>query len=163
MSDGRITRLLQGLDDIRGIAWSEDGSRIVFSSPWEFGDLWEVSLSRPDYAAKLPFGHDASDVAVNPAGHRLAYVQGVTNVNIWRLDLSKSPLQARKLISSSREQIAPNFSPDGSKIAFVSTRSGGSEVWVCDADGSNALQLSFFGIRGTGSPRWSPDGKLIAL
>ncbi len=158
MSDGHSERLLQGLDGIHGIAWSEDGLRIVFSSPWN-GDLWQTSVSRPGYAEKLPFGHDASDVAVSPAGHRLAYVQGAKNVNIWRLDLSGSPPQARKLIVSSREQIAPNISPDGSKIAFASNRSGSFEVWVCDADGSNAVQLTSYGIHGTGMPRWSPDGK----
>ena len=36
------------------------------------------------------------------------------------------------------------------------------EVWVCDADGSNPVQLSFFGSL-TGTPRWSPDGKWIAF
>jgi serine/threonine protein kinase/dipeptidyl aminopeptidase/acylaminoacyl peptidase len=162
MSDGHSERLLQGIDGIPGIAWSEDGRRIVFSSPWN-GDLWETSLSRPGYAQKLPFGHDASDIAVSPAGHRLAYVQGVRNVNIWRLDLSGSPPQARKLIVSSREQGTPNISPDGRKIAFSSNRSGGSEVWVCDADGSNAVQVTSYGILATGTPRWSPDGKLIAF
>jgi serine/threonine protein kinase/Tol biopolymer transport system component len=162
MSDGHTERLLQGMDGISGIAWSEDGQRIVFSSPWG-GDLWETSLSRPDYAEKLPFGHDASDVAVSRVGHRLAYVQGARNINIWRLDLSGSPPQTRKLIVSSRDQIAPNFSPDGRRIAFSSNRSGGVEVWVCDAEGSNAVQVTSYGIAATGMPRWSPDGKRIAF
>jgi Tol biopolymer transport system component len=162
MSDGHSERLLRGIDGIHGIAWSEDGRQIVFSSPWN-GDLWETSLSRPGYAEKLPFGHDATDVAVSRVGHRLAYVQGARNVNIWRLDLLGSPPQARKLIVSSRDQIAPNFSPDGHKIAFSSNRSGGVEVWVCDADGSNAVQLTSYGIAATGMPRWSPDGKRIAF
>lgn len=74
-----------------------------------------------------------------------------------------SPPQAHKLVASSRRQIAPSISPDGRRIAFESDRTGGNEVWVCDADGSNALQLSSFGIQMTGTPRWSPDGKRIVF
>ena len=124
MSDGHTESLLQRVDGIHGIAWSRrrTSDRVRFF-PWN-GDLWRTSLSRANYAEKLPFGHDATDVAVSPTGHRLAYVQGMKNVNIWRVNLSGSPPQARKLIVSSREQIAPNISPDGSKIAFASNRSG---------------------------------------
>ena len=161
LSDGSTLRLAQIPDFIMGMAWSGDGRHIVFSS--EYGNLWEVAMDRPGDAQKLPFGYDALDIAVSPTAHRLAYVQGLTNTNIWRLDLLGSPPKADKLIVSSRQQIAPSISPDGSKIAFQSDRTGSSEVWVCDADGSNPIQLSSFGRQATGTPRWSPDGKWIAF
>jgi Tol biopolymer transport system component/DNA-binding winged helix-turn-helix (wHTH) protein len=163
LSNGRVTELFRTAEALGGLAWSQDGRRIVFSSHFAGGDLWEVALSRPNRPEKLPIGHDAKDLAVSFTGHRLAYEQIHGNTNIWRLDLSQRQAQAEKVVASSREQTAPNYSPDGTKIAFMSNRSGNWEIWVSDSDGSNALQLSSFGIRATGTPRWSPDGKLIAF
>jgi Tol biopolymer transport system component/DNA-binding winged helix-turn-helix (wHTH) protein len=163
LKDGRQTHLLSRPDAILGLAWSSDERRIVFSSQSNYGSLWEVSLARPDDPEILPIGHDASDLAAKPSGPGLAYVQGSTNVNIWRLDLLASPPQARKLAASSREQSSPGISPDGSKIAFESTQSGVREIWVANADGSNAQQITDFRNPMTGTPRWSSDGKLIAF
>jgi len=56
----------------------------------------------------------------------------------------------------------PQVSPDGSKIAFESTRSGAYEVWMCRSDGSDLIQLTHFNSV-TGTPRWSPDGQQIAF
>jgi len=161
LSDGRILRLAQIEGGIAGMAWAGDGRRIVFSS--DSGNLWETSLARLGDKQKLPFGYDALDLAVSPSAHRLAYVQGLTNTNIWRLDLVASPPNAGKLLISSRQQIAPSISPDGSKVAFQSNRTGFNEVWVSDADGSDPVQLSSFEVQVTGTPRWSPDGKWIAF
>jgi Tol biopolymer transport system component len=36
----------------------------------------------------------------------------------------------------------PTWSPDGSQMAFVSTRSGNSEIWVANVDGTNLRQLT---------------------
>ena len=163
LSGGDRSQLFSWEDGISGIAWSRDERRIVFSSVFHDGGVWETSLDRPIRVERLPTGHDAESLAADPAGRGLAYARGTHNVNIWRLDLLKSPPQARKLVGSSRQQQAPSFSPDGSKIAFESTRTGTTEVWISDADGSSAQQLTNFGQSSTGTPRWSPDGKLIAF
>jgi Tol biopolymer transport system component len=46
---------------------------------------------------------------------------------------------------------------------FISERSGRNEVWVCNSDGSGAVQLTFLGATITGCPRWSPDGERIVF
>ena len=66
----------------------------------------------------------------------------------------------RQLTDSAGGNYLPAWSPDGRKIAFVSTRTGAAEIWVMDADGSNQTQLTLGG--GNMLPAWSPDGQSIA-
>lgn len=57
---------------------------------------------------------------------------------------------------------APSWSPDGSKIAFISDRSGSSDVWVMDSSGGNLVNLTADEAKDH-SPAWSPDGQWIAF
>ena len=57
----------------------------------------------------------------------------------------------------------PDWSPDGTKIAFVSDREGGREqIHVMDADGKNVIKLTDLRV-GINRPDWSPDGQKIAF
>ena len=57
----------------------------------------------------------------------------------------------------------PDWSPDGTKIAFVSDRDSGREqIHVMDADGKNVIRLTDVRV-GMRRPDWSPDGKKIAF
>jgi Tol biopolymer transport system component len=56
----------------------------------------------------------------------------------------------------------PVWSPDGSKIAFESDRTGLYQVWVMDADGTNPRQVTTDSATKGQLPDWSPDGSRIA-
>ena len=87
--------------------------------------------------------------------------------NLWRIETSapgapasSAPVMA---ISSTKQEYHCNFSPDGRRVAFISTRSGEPQVWVSDPDVSNAAQLTSMDARDTNCPYWSPDGQLVAF
>ena len=57
---------------------------------------------------------------------------------------------------------SPTFSPDGTKLAFVSDRTGVPQVWVAAADGSAPVQVTK-GDDPIGRVTWSPNGDWLAL
>ena len=66
------------------------------------------------------------------------------------------------LTNHSADDFSPAWSPDGSKIAFSSNRSGGIfDIHVINADGSNVTKLTN-GLN-AGAPAWSPDGTKIVF
>lgn len=58
-------------------------------------------------------------------------------------------------------EVQPQFSPDGTKILFTSDAGGGDNIWVMDANGSNAKQVTKESFRLLNNAVWSPDGQYI--
>jgi Tol biopolymer transport system component/DNA-binding winged helix-turn-helix (wHTH) protein len=156
---------------IQGVTWSASGRDLIFSSNRAgASSLWRIS-ARGGTPERLPI---SGGMAVRPAvarqGNRMAYTSVNYTSDIWRAELpavgtlGTARLTApTKFISSTALEEGPQFSPDGKRIAFQSTRTGDYEIWRCDADGTNLVQLTHFGGPLTGTPRWSPDGREIAF
>ncbi|MEO8609565.1 MAG: hypothetical protein ABI690_16860 [Chloroflexota bacterium] len=66
----------------------------------------------------------------------------------------------RWLTQDKTNNYAPAWSPDGTKIAFVSNGDKDSEIYVIGIDGSNPIQLTHNDVNDF-TPSWSPDGKSI--
>jgi Tol biopolymer transport system component len=141
-----------------GLAWTPDGREILFGDgSW----LWKTSLHGGE-PERLPFGQEGVHPSIR--GNRLVYLRQTANLNIWRRKvnslLSASPPE--RFISSTRMESGPQFSPDGSKIVFESSRTGAYEVWMGRSDGSDLIQLTHLNSV-AGTPRWSPDGQKIVF
>jgi len=154
---------------ITGLSWSADGRSIVFSSERGAtagaGSLWRVQADgsgRPRLQQIPGAGPRASRPAVSRRGGLIAYQEMYQDTNLWRAPANGSG-SPELLISSTREEVRPDYSPDGSRIAFNSNRSGHVEIWIANSDGSSAYQLTSFDGAPAWSPRWSRDGRLIAF
>lgn len=157
-TDGRL---------IQGIAWTEDGNAILFSSNRVTNRvLWRIPVSGGE-AERAPIPvTNAIWPSISRRGSRLVFEHLSVGMNIWRLEKPGPTGTARppiNLISSSRADLSPQYSPDGKRIAFRSDRSGHDEIWLCDADGSRPTQLTNMNGPLTGSPKWSPDGRWIVF
>ena len=63
---------------------------------------------------------------------------------------------------SGGNDMGPDWSSDGTRIAFISDRDGNNEIYVMDADGSNQTGLTN-NLGKDNRPSWSPDGTRIAF
>jgi Tol biopolymer transport system component len=160
---------------IVGFAWTPDGREFIFSS----GRMGTVRLWRVPAEPSAPVSPSlvvaAGDDAAFPsfsrpaAGKpvRLAYRRSVPDCDILRAEVSGEDTPAHALkrsvpfLASTSSESAPQYSPDGSRVAFVSNRSGDSEFWMCNSDGSNHKRLTSIGHVRSGV--WSPDGRQIAF
>lgn len=145
-------------------AWTADGREIVFMQGFATsnGTLARVNANGGPVRKIHGLGYTAGPIGIAHKGDRMAFSHGGIDYDIWRFD-TRAEEAPRKLIASTVTDVAGEYSPDGKKIAFSSNRSGPREIWVSEANGADAVQLTRFGGPITGTARWSPDGRWIAF
>jgi Tol biopolymer transport system component/imidazolonepropionase-like amidohydrolase len=67
----------------------------------------------------------------------------------------------KRIIDGMAFDTQPRYSPDGSKIVFISDRSGADNLWVSNADGSEPRAITKDKTQTFRSPEWTPDGNYI--
>jgi Tol biopolymer transport system component len=79
-------------------------------------------------------------------------------------DLYTIPVEggsATRLTEGMAYDVQPRFSPDGTKVAFISDRSGGENIWIMSLDRADTTQITRGNDNDYLSPEWTPDGDYI--
>ena len=165
-----LEKVAAKITSISGFAFSPrfspEGDRIAFTSSQD-NDFARLSLYMMDTDGS---GLSLLDVGVGPIiswspdGNEIVYSRVGNHQGSLVSDLYVIGSDGvRRRITFGERAVHPDFSPDGSKIAFVREELGNKDIYIINADGSNLKRL-------TGSeefdqsyaPRWSRDGRKIA-
>ncbi len=145
------------------IAYELDGELHIFDTKGKKDAAISITVPddglarRPSHISVANFIEDAS---LSPKGERVLFC---ARGDIFTAPIEKGP--TRNLThSSGAHDKWPRWSPDGSRIAYISDQTGEEEVWVIAQDGSTpAEQLTTGGKAFRYAPEWAPDGKRIAF
>lgn len=135
--------------------------------------FWQASPAAPQDGAPPPFTAEEmmklrriSDPQVSPDGRQVAYsavevdlAANARNSDLWVVSATGEGAP-RRLTEHPRSDSRPRWSPDGKRLAFVSAREGGSQVWVLDAAGGEPRKVTALPT-GAGGVLWIDGATLL--
>ena len=150
--------------DTMGLGWSSDGKSLIFSSSRAgIYSLWRVSASGGEPAFVAGGGVKIKHPSSARGRDTVAFENWFYELNLWGVSTDGAGVAHALTQTTDHWNFEPALSPDGNRIAFVSTRSGSEEVWVAGSSGGEPRRMTSFGGARLESPRWSPDGRRIVF
>ena len=164
----RGTKAVPGIRNVFYVHWTPDGRDLLVN--------YFIDVPQPLFRVPATGGEPVPLSWVGPGargevsirGGRMVFDRAARDTNLVRLDLRSAAAggvpTVDRIAQSSFRDVAPQYSPDGTRLAFYSNRSGSVQIWTANADGTQPVQLtSMDPLSTTASPRWSPDGRDIAF
>jgi len=167
---GGLRRLTSHPAADRNPAWSPDGRFLAFDSERTgVSTLWLVGVDgeAPPRRVTGSRGEHEKIPAWSPDGEWLAF--STRERGPWRVAAVRLDGAASRVVARAAGDCRPDFSPDGSRVAFVSTRADGKgDIWTVPFAGGPSTDRQPRRVTTADAlydyhPSWSPDGRHIAF
>jgi TolB protein len=150
-------------------AWAPDGRRMAYTAFVRSGQPIVIQDLATGERIVVPTTEDGLNITPEFSRdcRRLAFAHGTeAGTDVYVYDVARTCCVTRLTVGRFSDNLSPTWGPDGSRLAFISTRAGPPQLYWMDGDGGNPEVLGRFDFGATGStngPSWSPDGQSIAF
>jgi len=153
-------------NSVAHISPSGDGSRVLYTTRDRFREILRVpfdpveeKVAGPPVSITPP-GLQAREPAISADGEWVAFSAEFGHHGSWAVGIvRRDGAELRQVTDSGSRDFAPDWSPDGQRLAFYGNRSGTPfQGWIVNADGGGIWLLTDTPGFDGGFPRWSPDG-----
>jgi tetratricopeptide (TPR) repeat protein len=162
LCQGTVSELTAHVED-SAPEWSPDGTQMVFASNKHGDRKWRIYAISPNdvrgegeewiYGDRPDWSRDGNRIAYHGCDQR------GDNCGIWVI---KPGGFSPSRLTTNANDTAPVWSPDGSRLAFISTRAGNWELYLADVATGRETRLTDNPAADV-APAWSPDGKQLAF
>jgi Tol biopolymer transport system component len=168
MRGGNVSPLTDTPEDEVDVAWFPDGARIAYSAEFKKTLGKKRSIERLDLASgersRLHPGFSGSHQLpdLSPRLPQVAFT-GKKGFG-WDVFLADLKEQNIRQMTLNGKGCRPRFSPDGQRIAYVSSEADGKgDIWIMGVDGRQPRRLTLRSDAFDYFPSWSPDGTRIVF
>ena len=163
-AEGKPVYAANTTGNVSALVWLPDGKSVLFLA-YDGSRIMQTRIGgagRLIYAGASPF----AGLTLSGASLKLVTARAEDDSDLGMMTLGGSNPSGsitRMRASSNAIDRSPAFSPDGRSLAFASDRSGASEIWLANSDGTHPRQLTHLKAYIAGFPSWSPDSRLVAF
>lgn len=161
-------------DDDRNPVFNPSGTKIAFVGTRQISgrsveNIFLMNADGTDQTQVTFFTNNLfnaiGNLSFSPDGTRILFddQRGDAGFNTWDIySINTNGTGEIRLTTATGQDSNPSYSPDGSKIVFISLRNGSEEVYLMNADGTNETRLTAT-IEQEYEPAFTPDGRKIAF
>jgi serine/threonine protein kinase len=161
--NGERKRITNDTNSYNWLGVSGDDKTLITVKSDATSSIWNFNPSTKSLRQITGEGRNLngdSGIVVKPDGNLIVSRKQDSGINFW--EITPDGKDVRQIVSDAKLNADPRISPDGTKIVFMSNRSGLWRVWLSDIDGKNARQLTNVGDEvNQFSPNFADGGKII--
>lgn len=166
ISDGAARRITNDLNSYLGISISNDRQKLVSRQRIYFSNIWTARREDLSDLKQLTTGTSRNDGLRGLAWideEKIVYSTNDERIRDWNLWILSTADGARQKLTGDVEtqNDYPVVAPDKKTIYFASDRNKSSRIWRINADGTNAVQVTFGEEETHHFPQISPDGNWL--